>query len=214
MPPGAWTRARRAPPHSQMPKPLRGDSPEELWGLEGLSYKDKTKVKAANNMVIGAFRVIRRALKLRIPGYLENPLTSRLWKLPQFQKWIDAGLGSFVTLDMCQYGTPWRKRTRTLRLWSLPYWIPGVFHSGIAAFLHSFPAWGFLVGSVVRSKPPTTSLCFARRTQQYQCLVWENVRDGLRFFHRRRSIPGACFLVPLVASPTPKSAQKSPTSQG
>ena len=68
-------------------------------------------------MLRGAIKVIRRCLKWNVPGYLENPLTSRLWKHPGIIRLLqDTRVHTSVT-DMCQYGTQWRKPTKLL-LWN------------------------------------------------------------------------------------------------
>ena len=82
LPCNTWSRGRRAPKHSRFPQPLRGDIDEEIFGLPGLKKGDFEKVKNANQMMWGAYKLIRRALRSGVCGYLENPLTSRLWKLP------------------------------------------------------------------------------------------------------------------------------------
>ena len=56
-----------------MPRALRGNSGDELFGLPHLGAKDFQKVRDANHMLFGAVRTIKRCLKLGIPGYLENP---------------------------------------------------------------------------------------------------------------------------------------------
>ena len=69
-------------------------------------------------MFSGALKVIRKCIALGIPGYLENPRSSRLWKTPQIRKLLDRGLVKYVEADFCQYGVPWKKATRIM-IWSL-----------------------------------------------------------------------------------------------
>ena len=114
LPCNTWSRARRAPWWSKMPSPLRGDNPDNIFGLGGLNQSDFEKVSAANHMVRGALKLIRFCLKRGIPGYLENPLTSRLWKVPAIQQLLRQGKAFFVRADMCQYNTQWRKPTGLL----------------------------------------------------------------------------------------------------
>ena len=114
LPCNTWSRARRAPWWSKMPSPLRGDSPSDIFGLSGLKKSDFDKVQAANHMVRGALRLIRFCLKKGIPGYLENPLTSRLWKVPAIQQLLAQRKAFFIRADMCQYNTQWRKPTGLL----------------------------------------------------------------------------------------------------
>lgn len=114
LPCNTWSRARRAPWWSKMPSPLRGDNPSDIFGLSGLKKSDFGKVQAANHMVRGALRLIRFCLKKGIPGYLENPLTSRLWKVPAIQQLLAQRKAFFIRADMCQYNTQWRKPTGLL----------------------------------------------------------------------------------------------------
>eukprot|EP00974_Lingulodinium_polyedra_P086567 8388860-Lingulodinium_polyedra.AAC.1 len=65
-------------------------------------------------MVIGAVSFIRACLKLNIPGYLENPLSSMVWKVPKIQALARDARVHLCDLDMCQFKTPWRKPTRML----------------------------------------------------------------------------------------------------
>lgn len=112
LPCNTWSRARRAPPWSRMPKPLRSSA--EPFGLSTLQGKDAEKVRLANIMFYGAMRVIRRCLKQGIAGYLENPASSRLWDTPQIKKLLSDSRCKLITLDMCQYGCQWKKPTRLL----------------------------------------------------------------------------------------------------
>ena len=55
---------------------------------------------------------MRLALLLRIPFSLEQPLTSKMWKVPELTSIAMHCL--FVELDQCMFGTPWKKPTRFL----------------------------------------------------------------------------------------------------
>ena len=119
LPCNTWSRARRAPKNSRLPGPLRGETTPDIFGLLGLSEKDRQKVQDANCMLFGALKVIRKCLRLQIPGYLENPLTSRLWKTPGIQKLLQSSHVKLVKTDQCQYGSAWRKPTALL-CWCSP----------------------------------------------------------------------------------------------
>jgi len=112
IPCNTWSRARRGPPSSKLPRALRSDA--ELWGLKGLSPRDEAKVRSANHMIKGCLRLVRAAIENNVGGYLENPLTSRLWLVPAIQSLVKRQLAVFIDLDMCQYDTQWRKPTRLL----------------------------------------------------------------------------------------------------
>ena len=113
LPCATWSMARRAPQSSSMPSPLRGAG-EHLWGLPSLSDKDQQKVHDANHQLRGAVRLIRRSIAECGTGYLENPASSRVWKVPSVIALIASGRAELLCFDQCQYGTAWRKRTRFL----------------------------------------------------------------------------------------------------
>ena len=77
------------------------------------------KSRAANEALIGACKLIRRCIQLGIPGYLENPRNSMIWKASLLQKIINRRGVHLVNAHMCQYGTQWRKATRLL-VWGRP----------------------------------------------------------------------------------------------
>ena len=114
IPCNTWSRARRAPKGSRMPQALRGDDPESIFGLQELNERDQEKVRRANNMLFGACKVIRKCLRLGKCGYLENPLSSRIWKTPQLQRLLQDHRVQFVKTHLCMYGTQWKKPTGIL----------------------------------------------------------------------------------------------------
>ena len=105
----SWSAARRGPPHSRMPRRLRDR--DHLWGLPGLPKNDRQHLLLGNKMVKQTLRFISAALANDIPGYVENPASSLLFKLTGFQRLVKSGKGFLVRCDFCQYGTPWRKPT-------------------------------------------------------------------------------------------------------
>lgn len=116
LPCNTWSRARRAPWWSRMPKPLRNGH-EGIFGLPGLPPHDLEKVLKANNMLVQAVRLIRKCLQLKLPGYLENPRSSFVWMTPQIQRLLLDPRVQLVHCDMCQYGTQWKKPT-SLLIWN------------------------------------------------------------------------------------------------
>ena len=80
---------------------------------------DQNKVRCGNLQQAHARRYVGKCLNKNIPGYLENPRTSRFWKLPWVLRLVAAGRAQLVDFDMCQYGTQWRKPTRLL-VWNVP----------------------------------------------------------------------------------------------
>ena len=113
----SWSRARRGRGYGcGFPPPLRGDTPDTIWGLPGLNSKDRWRVKLGNQSARWMVRVIRHAIKTKTPLIMENPATSRLWLCPPIRRLLASA--SVVTLDACQYGAPWRKSTR-LAAWNV-----------------------------------------------------------------------------------------------
>ena len=94
-----------------MPKPLR--SSLHALGLPDLNPCDR----AANHMLHGAIKCIRRCLVLGIAGYLENPQRSWLWKTTSIQRLLQSPSVQLVKFDQCQYGTPCKKPTFLL-IWN------------------------------------------------------------------------------------------------
>ena len=114
----SWSIARRAPAWSSMPKPVRRTG-KHIWGLPGLSKNDRALCKSGNIMVKNAIEYIELCLENGTPGYLENPRTSMVFKVPKIRRWIDDGIVQFVVGDFCQYGTQWKKPTAFL-VWNCP----------------------------------------------------------------------------------------------
>ena len=110
----SWSRARRGPVGSRMPRALRSD--EHLWGLPGLSPADQRRADMGNAMAQFTISVIRLCVELGIPVGLENPLSSRLWKLPELDALTSLPCSQIVKLHMCQFGAQWMKPTQVC-LW-------------------------------------------------------------------------------------------------
>ena len=83
-------------------------------GLSDLSDVDRLKVKKANFQLRSSVRIIRKCIEFGVPGYLENPRTSRVWLTPHIKRLISSKKAVFVDFDQCQYNTPHRKPTRLL----------------------------------------------------------------------------------------------------
>ena len=107
----SFTRARRAPPNSRMPKPLRGDSPNEIYGLPDLCPKDEARVTLGNRQVRWAARVIRACIKHEIPVIVENPSSSRIWLVPEIVRLLPFSCCNLVT-HQCMFGATHNKPTR------------------------------------------------------------------------------------------------------
>ena len=104
----SWSRAGRC--NGRGPGPLRDDG-QYLMGLPGLSSKDRQKVLQGNLLLRHSIRIIGACQKHNIPWSMENPMTSRVWKVRSVRQLTGC---HFQRADFCQYGLPWRKATQFL----------------------------------------------------------------------------------------------------
>ena len=105
IPCATWSRARRG---GCGPPALRSD--RFLMGLPKLQGKDKAKVRMHNKIHYRACELVALCRLHAIDYVIENPASSRLLRTSKLDKTIDV---SHVTdFDFCQFGEPWRKRTR------------------------------------------------------------------------------------------------------
>ena len=111
-----WSRARR--PNGKGPRPLRGDTPSDLFGFSDLQGTDLLKVQEGNRLLA----VVEDIIKLRIPQqivvFLENPQSSRLWLTPALRKLMAFSTCIIRNAHFCQYGKQWKKPAR------FAFWIP------------------------------------------------------------------------------------------
>ena len=59
-------------------------------------------------------------MKHKVPFYLENPRSSRIWMWPTIRKIMRDPLSAIILVDYCQFGTPWKKPTQVL-CWGNPH---------------------------------------------------------------------------------------------
>ena len=109
---GTFSRARRG--RAGMPGALRGEEGSELYGLPGLSEKDQLKVDVANSLLLHMRGLCKYCHRRRVPFYIENPLTSRLWKTTEIKELLALPHSLFMQFYFCQFGEPWRKSTQLL----------------------------------------------------------------------------------------------------
>ena len=105
LPCNTWSRARRN--DGRGPGPLRDDC-KYLFGLPGLSSKDRLKVQQGNILLRHSIKIIRACQQHNVLWSLENPMTSRVWKVRALQQLHNS---HFCRADFCQWGLPWRKST-------------------------------------------------------------------------------------------------------
>ena len=107
----SWSRARRNTSGKPgFPAPLR--SREHLWGLAGLSDRDRERVSVGNRQARWAARLFARSAAAGVPMVVENPLSSLLWLTAPFKRLLR--LHSSFVVHYCRYGTSWRKPTLLL----------------------------------------------------------------------------------------------------
>jgi len=81
-------------------------------GLSGLSAKDKKTLRIANLLTRSTFKIITSCCRAGIRVSIENPHNSLLWRCTAYQQWIQKFNVNSVVVDYCQFGEPYRKRTR------------------------------------------------------------------------------------------------------
>ena len=100
------------------PGPLRGEAAPDIFGLPTLSSANRRKVDLSNNYIRFAVKVCDLGIRTGLQTYLESSLTSRLWKIPAIRALTFRQAVSQTRFDCCRYGTPWRKATRILHVYS------------------------------------------------------------------------------------------------
>ena len=159
----SFSRARDRPGG---PPPLRSNAC--VLGLPGLSDKDALKVQLGNKLMRFSVSVLILCRRLVIPAVMENPATSRLWITPGV-KYVAclSGARMFQT-DYCQWGVPWRKRTKFLGL--------HIDLSPIERQCSGVPGWSSgYPGQVVcaRSLKPHIVLCGVDANNVFRTLIAE-----------------------------------------
>ena len=101
----SWSSARHDLPDGGGPR-----SKLFIMGKKGLTPADQQRIKLGNLTMSFSAKIIKLTSSLGIPTVLENPSTSLLWQVPRIKKLISQD-GRLTTMDYCQFGTPWRKRT-------------------------------------------------------------------------------------------------------
>jgi hypothetical protein len=112
----SWSRARRGPPGSSW-GPIR--SAKHIYGLPGLPASDRSKILLGNVTMRQTAEFIHCCTRHHVPVILENPVASMLWLAPPIRSQLNAPSCQVVSVDQCQFGARWRKRTR-LASWHCP----------------------------------------------------------------------------------------------
>ena len=97
----SWSRARWPPLRTTL----------QLSGVDGLGDKEKQQIKDGNATLMFAIAVVKACLAAHVPCVCENPASSMAWLEPSMQR-LKVRCSSDTTVDLCQCGAAWRKRTR------------------------------------------------------------------------------------------------------
>lgn len=136
---GTASRARDIPlKNGRGPKPLRNEHYPR--GLPGLSPADTLRVSKANAVYDHLFLLVGATIQQGGHVFIENPLRSWLWEIPQYKQLLNVGFFD-ITFQNCKWSAneaarnKWsRIRTNMLTLQSL---------SGPCALKHEHLPWGF-----------------------------------------------------------------------
>ncbi len=86
----------------------------EPWGIKNVSPSMKIKITDGNSHSKWLASLVVIAIKLGLKYWVENPDSSFLWVLPEWESLPGNASKMFYKCDYCTYKTPWRKRTRFL----------------------------------------------------------------------------------------------------
>jgi hypothetical protein len=83
-----------------------------IWGVPDLSAADTIRVAFGNASLKATVKIVDKCIEMQTPAFLENPATSMLFDAPPIRRL--RAKAQVVISDYCQYGEPWRKRTKVL----------------------------------------------------------------------------------------------------
>ena len=83
------------------------------WGLPPhlLTPAEQQKIEDGNRCFLTCVKVAQACIANRVPFILENPWSSKAWRLPPVQKLLQQPGAHLIRADFCQYGTAWKKPT-------------------------------------------------------------------------------------------------------
>lgn len=108
-PSSSWSRARRGVPGTPG-GPLRSSA--QPLGVASLPAADQEQVRRGNVQMRATVRILKAALRFKVPAVLENPCQSILWQAPALAALCRSPLCRTSVVDMCAFGARWRKRTK------------------------------------------------------------------------------------------------------
>ena len=112
-------------------------TPCKYWSnlaVPGVCSVDRAKNRECNAAVIFVTELISLAHRFQVPCYLENPSRSMIWQVPSIAQLCNFESSRQFTLDVCQFGARWRRRTRVQGWHVQP-------HDGVAAKM-LWASWG------------------------------------------------------------------------
>lgn len=84
----------------------------EPYGISTCSERMKEKLADGNAMALWVFHFLELALILQLGVWLENPINSWMFRLPEWRRLKDKYGLDYWVVDYCRFGKKWRKRTR------------------------------------------------------------------------------------------------------
>ena len=89
--------------------PLRGNCPRTLKGLPNRKPKARAGVLSANKLLVYLYELCSLCMKHKVPFYMENPRSSKVWKWPTVRKRLRHSQTTVLLFDYCQFGIPHQK---------------------------------------------------------------------------------------------------------
>ena len=80
-----------------------------ILGVRKLNQKHYRAAQLGNQTMFSSGLLISACVRARVPCYLENPLTSKLFLAPQILRLRKQTCCQEFISDYCQYGTAWKK---------------------------------------------------------------------------------------------------------
>ena len=109
LPRSSWSQARHGPPGTSRCS-IR--SRDHLWGLPNLGPRPQAAVDLGNAQLRFALSLVSLGRSTGAPVHLDNPGTSWVWSTPGMQALLGASDATVFNLDMCAFGSRWRKFTK------------------------------------------------------------------------------------------------------
>ena len=81
-------------------------------GLPSLGGQMLEKVRMGNDLALWCRKLSLLCEAARVTWWIEHPDTSWMWRLRPYRPFADPNSSRIWRCDMCQFATPWRKRTR------------------------------------------------------------------------------------------------------